>query len=306
MNATDVIEAYVTEVASELPRKQRNDVAFELRALLNEELTAKAEGSGRAADTAMAIELLNAFGRPSEVASRYRPALNVIDPADGPAFLRASVIGLVLIWVLGFVSATMQRLDPLSTLGLWWGGTVLPSFWWPGVLVVGFAMSAWVRRRWPVTSAWQPRDGARGRGERAGLVLAVLGILVGLAILLDPRRLLDVLWRGRAAAEAYEAFTYAESFRTRQGPVLFMLLLLNVPVFVGVIIKGGWSPLLRRIETTVGVASCIVMAWAVLDGPIFLARRSDEFTKACLIVIIAITVVTMGVALARRVRPAPS
>ena len=35
MNANDVIEAYVTEVALRLPRKQRNDVAFELRAQLN-------------------------------------------------------------------------------------------------------------------------------------------------------------------------------------------------------------------------------------------------------------------------------
>ena len=31
MNANDVIESYVTDVAEKLPRKQRNDVAFELR-----------------------------------------------------------------------------------------------------------------------------------------------------------------------------------------------------------------------------------------------------------------------------------
>ena len=47
MNANDVIESYVTEVALQLPRKQRNDVAFELRALINEELQGKAEESGR-------------------------------------------------------------------------------------------------------------------------------------------------------------------------------------------------------------------------------------------------------------------
>ena len=38
MNANDVIECYVNEVAVQLPRAQRNDVAFELRALLQEEL----------------------------------------------------------------------------------------------------------------------------------------------------------------------------------------------------------------------------------------------------------------------------
>jgi len=54
MTANDLIEAYVTDVARRLPRAQRNDVAFELRALLREELQARAEGAGRDADPAMA------------------------------------------------------------------------------------------------------------------------------------------------------------------------------------------------------------------------------------------------------------
>ena len=86
MNANDVIESYVTDVAAQLPRKQRNDVAFELRALLDEELQAKAEAAGRGADAAMATELVRAFGRPADVAARYRPTLTIIDPADGHAF----------------------------------------------------------------------------------------------------------------------------------------------------------------------------------------------------------------------------
>src|SRR5262249_18639896 len=82
MNANELIESYVTDVAVRLPRKQRNDVAFELRELLTEELQAKAEATGRDADAAMATELLQAFGRPVDVAARYRPTLTVIDPAD--------------------------------------------------------------------------------------------------------------------------------------------------------------------------------------------------------------------------------
>src|SRR5947209_4777111 len=107
MNAKDVIESYVTDVAVRLPRKQRNDVAFELRALLNEELQAKAEAAGHvsdaadAVDAAIATELVQSWGQPREVAARYRPTLTVIDPADGPTFLRATVIGLAVIWCLG-------------------------------------------------------------------------------------------------------------------------------------------------------------------------------------------------------------
>ena len=66
MNANDLIESYVTDVAVQLPRKQRNDVAFELRALINEELQARAEAAGRGVDAAMATEFLQAFGRPED------------------------------------------------------------------------------------------------------------------------------------------------------------------------------------------------------------------------------------------------
>lgn len=53
MTATEVLDAYVRDVARYLPRAHRNDVAFELRALLEDELRARAEADGRAPDEAM-------------------------------------------------------------------------------------------------------------------------------------------------------------------------------------------------------------------------------------------------------------
>ena len=171
MNANDVIESYVTDVAVRLPRKQRNDVAFELRALLNEGLQDKAEAAGRDADADMATEFVRAFGRPEDVAARYRPTLTIIDPADGHSFLRATVIGMAIIWSLGLLERLRQphrvRTGLLGGLGQWWVGTVIPSLWWPGMLVVGFGMAAWSRRRWPQTSEWKPRAGDRIHGGRA-------------------------------------------------------------------------------------------------------------------------------------------
>ena len=114
MNANDVIESYVTDVAVRLPRKQRNDVAFELRALLNEELLARAESEGRNADASMATELVQAFGRPAEVAARYRATLTIIDPEDGPAFVRATWIGLAIIWGLGLFARLRQPMASAS------------------------------------------------------------------------------------------------------------------------------------------------------------------------------------------------
>ena len=111
MNANDVIESYVNDVAVRLPRKQRNDVAFELRALIDEELQARADAGGRAVDAAMATAWLQAFGRPEDVAARYRPTLTIIDPADGHAFLRATFIGLAIIWSLGCAAGARPLVD---------------------------------------------------------------------------------------------------------------------------------------------------------------------------------------------------
>jgi hypothetical protein len=310
MNANDVIESYVTEVALQLPRKQRNDVAFELRALLDEELQAKAEASGRGIDAAMATELLQAFGRPADVAARYRPTLTIIDPADGRSFLRAAVIGLAIIWSLGLLECLQQPIDSggdlLSALGRWWAGTVIPSMWWPGVLVVSFGLASWGRRRWPATSKWKPRAGDRIRGGRAAMVMGLVGIACGLFVLIEPRWVLDVFWGGRAAPAAYEALTYTDTFRQRQAPVLLMLILLNIPLYITVLVKGRWSAILRRLETGLSLIVCAALMWAVLDGPVFMAASSDRTCKFLLVLIAAFILIEIGIELRRSVRPTPN
>lgn len=315
MNAQDVIESYVTEVALQLPRKQRNDVAFELRALLHEQLQDKAEASGREADAAMATEMVRGFGHPTEVAARYRPTLSVIDPVDGHAFVRASVIGLVVIWCLGLVSTLQSAsgfgLDLLGALGQWWGGVVIPSLWWPGVLVVGFAATAWARRRWPLNSdrkprEWKPRAGDRIHGGRLALVMGIVGIVCGLYMLIDPRWLLDVFWGDRAAPAAYAAFTYTGTFLHRQAPWLLALIVLNIPLFIAVIMQGRWSSGLRRLADALALVTCAVLAWTVLDGPIFMAASSDKTTRFALVLIIVFTLLGIGLRRYRQVRPQPS
>jgi hypothetical protein len=310
MNANDVIEAYVTDVAVQLPRKQRNDVAFELRALLNEELQARAEAAGRAIDAPMALELVRAFGRPADVAARYRPALTIIDPADGQAFLRAAVIGLGIIWSLGLVARLRQPIDSgwgfLTALGQWWGSTLVSSLWWPGLLVVVFGVGAWIRSKRPGTSEWKPRAGDRGPESRAATAMGLAGLLCGLFVLIDPRWLLDAVSGGRAAPAAYQAFAYADAFRQRQGPWLIALILLNVPLMIAVLVNGRWSATMRRLKEGLGLLTCTTLAWAVLDGPVFVTPAVDRATKAVLALIVAVALVSMGVAMYRRVRPAPN
>ncbi|NTX58090.1 hypothetical protein [Myxococcus sp. CA039A] len=310
MNANDVLESYITDVAVRLPRKQRDDVAFELRALLTEELQARALADGRDADAAMATELLHAFGHPEVVAARYRPPLTIIDPADARGFLRATVIGLALIWCAGLLTHLWQPLqtgrDVPQALGQWWVHTVVGSLWWPGLLVVGYGGAAWVRRRWPDTSKWKPRAEDRIQGGRAAMVLGIVGVLSGVFVLLEPTWVLDICFGGRAAPAAYEALTYADGFRQRQAPWLLVLLLINVPMWLAVIVSGRWSTGMRRLETGLSLLTCAVMAWTVLDGPVFRTEVSDRTVRFCLVLIIASVLLHYGIRMFRTVRPAPS
>ncbi len=310
MNANDVLESYITDVSVRLPRKQRADVAFELRALLTEELQAKAAAAGKAADAAMAIELLRAFGGPEAVAARYRPSLTIIDPSDGHRFLRATVVGLALIWSAGLLMHLWQPLqsgrDVPQALGQWWGRTVIPSLWWPGVLAVGFGIAAWARRRWPDASKWKPRGRGQIQGGRAAVALGVVGILCGLFVLMEPCWVLEVVGGGRAAPAAYEALTYTDGFRQRQAPWLFVLLLLNVPMLIAVIVSGRWTKGLRRMDVGLSLSTCAVMAWTVLDGPILRAEASDRTARFSMVVILACVLVHLGIRMFRTVRPAPS
>ena len=104
MRTTEVIETYIGDTVRLLPRYQRDDVATELRSLLNEELHARARESGRPPDESLALSLVRDYGHPNEVAARYQPSWAIIDPADSTSFMRAAIIGAGALVLLGVIS----------------------------------------------------------------------------------------------------------------------------------------------------------------------------------------------------------
>lgn len=310
MNTQDVIDSYVGDVAALLPRKQRNDVAFELRHLLTEQLADRAEATGRPADAAMTIDMLREFGRPEQVAGRYRVPFDVVDPLDAESFVRASWIGMLVIWVAHLISAYGRPLAEgdslLRALGEASMQGFMGSFWWPGVLVVCFGTSASLRRKKPLVADWSPRDPSRIGGGRAGLVLAIVGIGCGLWLLAQPTWILDFFWNGRAAPQAYGALTYAESFLSLQGPILFGLIALYIPLYFAVLMKGQWTPLLRHLETGLGVLGNGAMIWTIAAGPVLITEHGDRTARGSLLLIVVITSLILAYQAWNAIRPAPS
>ena len=306
MDADAVITAYVADVAARLPRRRRGDVAFELQALLAEELQGVAAAEGRAPDAPMALALVRAFGEPAEVADRYRTPLTVIDAADGRRFVVASVVGLVLIWIAGFASVLRDApgLDTLSLLGRWWVGTVIPSPWWPGVLVLWFGAAAWGRRRGPRASAWTPRAPDAINGGRAAIALGLVGMLAGIGILLQPARVLDLFWPGTAAPAAVAALTYSAEFVALRGPVLLALVAANVPIALVVLVSGRRPAWLRRAEVVLSAATCAAMVWAIAGGPILATGFADRTAKGAMALIVLVIAACALWLWWRRVRPA--
>ena len=102
------------------------------------------------------------------------------------------------------------------------------------------------------------------------------------------------------------AVTTARLIGLERPEAFRFVLLLNIPMLVGVIAQGRWSPLTRRIQSGLGLVTCAVMAWTVADGPVFVTPVTDRTAKLFLVLIVVFMLVDLGIKRYRRVRPAPA
>ena len=184
MNANDVIESYVCDVASCLPRHKRNDIAFELRALLTDELAARAQSQRCAPDKTMAMDLLKGFGRPADAASRYYQRPAVIEATDTRHFLIWACAGALVLGV-------HARLTPAARVD---GGDQFLQ--WLGILVIVFALMGWWRRRQPAdTLNWKPRRvrDLCDANRLASIALSILS-LIPFFMYAAPKRFAEIMF----------------------------------------------------------------------------------------------------------------
>jgi hypothetical protein len=268
----EFIDAYVADVARLLPRKQRTDVALELGALLREELDGSDDPLAR----------LRAFGRPAEVAARYGQPLIVIDQADTRSFVRLSVMGVLIIWLLGAASAR----DAVH----WYWAYGIQAIWWPGFLVVGFGIAGWTRRRWPERFLWRPRKSAAGMVSRPGRIAALAFYVAGTVVLVNAAWLLETLG---AAPQAVQALTFDREFTQFRGPLVLALVVAGLVHYLVVTIHGRWRAITRNIEVALGFCTCAVLTWALFAGPVYPNPESDRTVKLVVAIIIAVSLIDL-------------
>ena len=256
MNANDVIESYVRDVARNLPRRERADVADELRSLLTEEL-----GGGSADD---AIAIVRRFGRPADVAARYHTPTAVVDPGDTRSFVLAAVVGALLI------PSTNQRL-PFSI------DPAMAQLWflaWLGALVILFALKAWIARRWPERIQWKPSKVRDDDEVRVVEQIPLIAILVFYeTAYLFPGPVIHLLTGGRVDPAV---LTYTADFA---NPVRMLWFALFLPALIAleafVIVPRRWTRLTRTAEIMLFILAGTQLSWHASYGDIFGSVQAD-------------------------------
>jgi hypothetical protein len=287
MDATEVIETYIDDTVRLLPRRQRDDVATELRSLLNEELHARAQESGCPPDESLAMSLVRGYGHPNEVAARYQPAWAIIDPADSTSFMRAAIIGLGALIVLSALSRRQPTLPGTA------GNLVkIGLMVWLGLLVVAFGAKTWIRRRWPATVLWEPRD--RDRANRVGTAVVVPIATFFVVLYGAPTWVLDWISGGRFDT-SWAAYT--AEFQRLRLPCFIGLMVGLLALLSFVAIQGRWRRLTRRIDIGLNMAlACLILSLAV-DGNIFQSSVVDKIARDVLALVAVIYVPSVGVQL---------
>jgi len=287
MLATEVIETYIDDTMRLLPRRQRDDVATELRSLLNEELHARAQKLGSPPDESLALSLVRDYGQPNEVAARYQRPWAVIDPADTTSFMRAAIIGAGALVLLGAISTRLPSLpgtaDNLVKVGI---------LVWLGMLVVAFGVKNWIRRCWPATVLWEPPD--RDRANRVGTAVVVPIATFFVVLYGAPIWVLDQISGGRLDT-SWAAYT--ADFQRLRLPCLIGLMVGLLALLSFVAIQGRWRRLTRRINIGLNIAlACLILSFAV-HGNIFQSSLVDQIARNVLALVAMIYVPSVGVQL---------
>jgi len=156
----DLLERYLAAVARDLPEKQRADVVAELRDSLLSMIEDAEARLGRPQTRAELEAMLVAFGRPLQVAGRYRKTQYLIGPDVFPfwwAWLRAGLAIVAAVYVslavlsvfsVGGVTDEIGDMTPSLSFAL--------IFTFGAVTLAAAAIERWGKPHF--LTQWKPRD----------------------------------------------------------------------------------------------------------------------------------------------------
>ena len=296
-----LIDSYTNNVAKRLPRKMRNEVGLELRALLTDELQAAADKAGRSPDWEMTVDVLKKIGRPEEVASRYGTprGFNVIEPEHAPSFIKLAGFGVAIQWGLTLPSVFSGSVP----FGKWWLGWGLGALWWVGFLVVWYGLAGWIQRRspvdphsfirpwthfifWvPVAQDWQPllKEPEQTLYGGARILIPLSALLT--IFFVSPASFLDFCVP--AGVDTSWAL-YDDGFRTWFLIPLVGLMAVRLVLFTAATVKENLRSRTEPIRFGLWVVFTGLLIWALLGWKIFSSVPADVLFKLWLSIFVLV------------------
>ena len=299
--AHQLIERYVREVERNLPKRQRSDVAAELRSLLEDALNDRALSAERPPDEDLAAEVLRDFGEPDEVAERYLPAERyLIGPRLYPAYLL--VVKIVLfavggIMLLSFAAGLLTNTERLpeflrsQSVGNLLGEFIKLAFVNLGLLTLVFAIIERVSAQKPSSDTeakkeWNPRELPRieepERISAVGRVAQIYVILLLAAVFNFFPEYFGLVYFTDERVYAVSIWALGLNL---SAPVMnawwFMALAMNMALLR----VGRWTAGLRWWEFGLGVTGGLIVYWvlATADTPVidatWMAERGWELNE---------------------------
>lgn len=300
MTANELIERYVQEVGSYLPRKGREDIQRELTSLLLDAVEER--GDGREATAQTAAKVLLEFGPPKEMAAQYHGGRYLIGPQlydtyHTVAAVTLMVISVLYLLVLGLMLWRGEAADlPQAALG-WlmdFGQTVIVNL---GILTLVFAA---IERYYgrslgqvAAESAWDPltlppvNDPNRIKVGELVAGIAAEAIFLGIFVaLINPDGRLGWL--------------VVNSFRPLLG-LLIASTCVDIALRGIVLWQGRWNGITRLAEIGAETFSVFIVYRIVTGGPISVYAGLTWGIKAVLGVVLVIAVINLGLLLYRLV-----
>ena len=303
MDAQTVIDSYVNDVAAQLPRGQRNDVGFELRTLLTEELEAAADQAGRPPDEQLAMQVVQDFGQPDVVAAHYSPrGFAIIEPEHAPTFVMLATIIVAAEWLVTLPRVFVSTM----TFGDWVAGPGLGAMSWVGLLLVWFGMASWIRRRSPVDPqtlmrpwthwlfwlpnprAWRPVDHATN-ARRLAIRLVPLSTVATLFFIAPSWWLQLLLPAGTDTSWA----AYEKSFHHWLFAPLLALMIARLLMLMTVLFSVRLWTRSESIRVTLWGGFVALLIWVLFGWQIFANGITNALFKVWLAIFLLINTIQL-------------
>lgn len=264
---------YVAQVKSYLPAKDRDDVAEEIRSLLEDKILDREEELQRSLNEQETFALLKDFGHPLKVATAYRNNGVLISEELFPIYLlvlRYLVITLAALFAVSFaVSYVTENNSSWPGIGL--GDLVNMGVFYFGLITLGFHLTDKALQKRDFLANWNPGKLPDENAETESLFSIVITLIIVL------------VWLKLLTLVPVE-HTLDELFGRNDNRLATFVLWLKlqatatIPVYIWLLLHPQWTTgkrvmiIIADLAVVVGGAICLT-----IDGAQFVNVLAETF-----------------------------